>query len=232
MAAARKTAGRAASFTPPGPVRNAARTGLTLRASVAPSRRGGTAVGLARARDLANGRPVSVATLKRMVSYFARHSVDIGKPGWHDDHPRFPSKGVQAWLLWGGDAGHAWALRKLKSKDGRVRRNPVGALGGGTQTYALGRTTIIYSTAPDGHVEVQSVRTPATARGQGSARAAMLALLAETDAAGLAVTLCASPLDKRTHLGKLVAFYQSLGFTLTGRACNMAGDPMMVRRPR
>jgi len=108
-------AARVTAFTPPAPVRNAARTGLEMRAMVAPSRRGGTAVGLARARDLANGRPVSVATLKSMVSFFARHEVDVGKPGWHDDHPRFPSKGLQAWLLWGGDAGLAWALRKLAS---------------------------------------------------------------------------------------------------------------------
>lgn len=105
------------TFIPPAKVRDTARWALEARASVAPSRRGGTAVGLARARDLANGRPVSVATLKRMVSYFARHRVDIGRPGWHDDDPRWPSKGLQAWCLWGGDAGLAWARACLARVD-------------------------------------------------------------------------------------------------------------------
>ena len=41
-----------------------------------------------------------------MVSYFARHEVDKQGEGWGRD-----SKGYQAWLLWGGDAGRAWANR-------------------------------------------------------------------------------------------------------------------------
>ena len=94
------------TFVPPPAVQDAARRGLALRAAQHPSQRGGTAVGLARARDLANGRPVSARTLRRMVSFFARHEVDKQAPGWGVD-----SKGYQAWLLWGGDAGRAWALR-------------------------------------------------------------------------------------------------------------------------
>lgn len=43
-----------------------------------------------------------------MVSFFARHEVDKQGAGWGVD-----SKGYQAWLLWGGDAGRAWALRLL-----------------------------------------------------------------------------------------------------------------------
>ena len=67
------------------------------------SPRGGTAVGIARARDRANGRPVSVSTLRRMFSFFARHEVDKQGEGWGVD-----SKGWQAWLGWGGDAGRDW----------------------------------------------------------------------------------------------------------------------------
>ena len=69
-----------------------------------PSRRGGTSVGIARGRDLANGRAVSWPTILRMRSYFARHDVDRRGRGWGVD-----SKGWQAWLLWGGDAGRDWA---------------------------------------------------------------------------------------------------------------------------
>lgn len=92
------------SFRPPASVAAAARRGLALRASLPPSRRGGTAVGVARANQLASRSAVSRETIGRMVSYFARHSVDRGKPGWGRD-----SKGWQAWLLWGGDAGRRWA---------------------------------------------------------------------------------------------------------------------------
>lgn len=98
----------AESHVPPLRVRQAARRGLALRAEQPPSNRGGTAVGIARARDLANGRPVSVSTLRRMFSFFARHEVDKQGEGWGVD-----SKGFQAWLLWGGDPGRAWARRIL-----------------------------------------------------------------------------------------------------------------------
>lgn len=96
-------------YRPPEPVRAAARRGLELRASQPESNRGGTAVGIARARDLANGRLISISTLRRMVSYFARHAVDKEGEGWGKD-----SKGYQAWLLWGGDAGRDWAERMLR----------------------------------------------------------------------------------------------------------------------
>lgn len=99
---------------PPASVREAARSGLELRASLPPSRRCCTSVGLARARQLANGQPVSDRTLQRMRSYFARHAVDAGGRGWGVD-----SKGWQAWLCWGGDAGRAWVqtLRERNSRD-------------------------------------------------------------------------------------------------------------------
>lgn len=91
-------------FTPPASVRRAAQRGLDLREDQPPSNRAGTPVGLARARDLANGRAVSPRTIARMVSYFARHEVDKQGEGWGTD-----SKGYQAWLLWGGDPGRRWA---------------------------------------------------------------------------------------------------------------------------
>ena len=86
---------------PPQAVRDAAARGLLLRQEHG---RGGTSVGVARARDLSNGRAVSLDTVKRMRSYFARHEVDKQGEGWGKD-----SAGYIAWLLWGGDAGRAWA---------------------------------------------------------------------------------------------------------------------------
>lgn len=93
----------------------------------------------------------------------------------------------------------------------------------------VGDTTISYGVGADGTAEVISVRTPQAKRGGGSARRALEIFLAEADKRGVSVKLQASPLDKKTHLDKLVRFYQSLGFELTGRKINAVGDPEMVR---
>lgn len=96
------------TFIPPKNVALEAELGLELRRHF---RRGGTAVGVARARDLKNRRPLSLRTLQRMVSYFARHEVDKqGKDFYNKDNP---SAGRIAWLLWGGDAGQTWAKQQL-----------------------------------------------------------------------------------------------------------------------
>jgi len=100
-------------FVPPQEVRNNAKRGLELREKHG---RGGTAVGVARARDLSNGKALSLDTLKRMNSYFARHEVDKKGEGWGVD-----SAGYIAWLLWGGDAGRAW--RKELPVNRKTRRN-------------------------------------------------------------------------------------------------------------
>ena len=74
--------------------------------------RGGTAVGVARARDISNRSNLSPDTVARMVSYFARHEVDKQGQGWGEGSEGYPSAGRIAWALWGGDAGRAWAERK------------------------------------------------------------------------------------------------------------------------
>jgi hypothetical protein len=88
---------------------NAAKRGLELRKKHG---RGGTEVGVARARDLSNRKTLSPSTVRRMNSYFARHEVDKQGEGWGED-----SAGYIAWLLWGGDPGRAWAKRKDKELD-------------------------------------------------------------------------------------------------------------------
>lgn len=87
---------------PPSVVQQIARKALEDRAKHG---RGGTEVGVARARDLANGKGISPSTLKRMKSFFARHSVDP-----KDDKT---SAASIAWRLWGGTAGRRWALSQL-----------------------------------------------------------------------------------------------------------------------
>ena len=71
--------------------------------------RGGTAVGVSRARDISNKVNLSDETIGRMVSYFARHAVDKEAQGWSPSEDGYPSAGRIAWALWGGDPGKSWA---------------------------------------------------------------------------------------------------------------------------
>lgn len=105
-------------LTPPATVAAAARRGLELRREF---RRGGTAVGVARARDLANRRTLSVETARRMVAFFERHEIDLDAPSAKPGNPGYPSAGRIAWLLWGGDAGRTWA-RKIVRQQQRLEQ--------------------------------------------------------------------------------------------------------------
>jgi HK97 family phage prohead protease len=78
--------------------------------------RGGTAVGIARARDISNGVNLSLDTVRRMNSYFARHEVDKQGEGFRPDETGYPSNGRIAWALWGGDPGQTWAANILASE--------------------------------------------------------------------------------------------------------------------
>jgi hypothetical protein len=83
--------------------------------------RGGTAVGVARARDISNGKSLSLSTVKRMHSFFARHEVDKKGKGFNRGEPGYPSAGRIAWALWGGDAGFAWS-RQISQRDKNVSK--------------------------------------------------------------------------------------------------------------
>ena len=71
--------------------------------------RGGTAVGIARGRDIANRRNLSDDTVKRMKSFLARHEVDKQGEGFSPGEPGYPSNGRIAWALWGGDPAVGWS---------------------------------------------------------------------------------------------------------------------------
>jgi len=101
-------------FTPPQGVKEAAKRGLEVRATKPASQRGGTPVGIARARDLSGGKEISPDTARRMKAFFDRHEVDKEGSTWSEK-----GKGWQAWQLWGGDAGYAWAKKLVKQMNSR-----------------------------------------------------------------------------------------------------------------
>ena len=104
------------NFTPPQDARVAAQQGLDYRKEYG---RGGTPVGIARARDLANGKQLSPDTMRRMKAFFDRHQKNRNPSDKESDGG--PKNGWIAWLLWGGDAGRRWAEKvvgQMEREDG------------------------------------------------------------------------------------------------------------------
>ena len=66
-------------------------------------KRGGTRVGIIRARQIVNEKKLTPETWKRVKSYLARHQVDKKGQGWSPGEEGFPSAGRIAYALWGGD---------------------------------------------------------------------------------------------------------------------------------
>lgn len=102
----------APSLKPPKAVADEAAKGLKLREQ---HKRGGTNVGVERAKQLSERRELTPEIVKKMRSYFARHEVDKTAPKFDDEAD--PSAGRIAWMLWGGDPGRDWAEKTMKAID-------------------------------------------------------------------------------------------------------------------
>jgi capsid protein len=101
-------------FKPSEALAKEAALGLEWRAEY---NRGGTEVGVARARDLSNRTNLSPETVRRMNSFLARHEVDKQGEGFSPGEDGYPSAGRIAWALWGGDAGQSWARTRVAQMD-------------------------------------------------------------------------------------------------------------------
>jgi HK97 family phage prohead protease len=110
-------------FKPPQGAREEAEKSLAWRREFG---RGGTAVGIARARDLANGVEVSPSTVRRMKAFFDRHQKNKSAPGWSPDEDGFPSNSRIAWAMWGSDAGWSWAKKVVEQMNAADEKNERG----------------------------------------------------------------------------------------------------------
>ena len=93
---------------PPKSVARVACRGLKKRRKY---KRGGTAVGVARGRDLCNRVNVSMRTVKRMSSYFARHRASRAENRRRLADPVSPARIADE--LWGGTPGYHWVKKVL-----------------------------------------------------------------------------------------------------------------------
>lgn len=74
--------------------------------------KGGTAVGWARAHQLAKGESLSKDVVSRMAQ-FNRHRKNSKVDPKYKDEP-WKDNGYIAWLIWGGDEGVDWAIKKME----------------------------------------------------------------------------------------------------------------------
>ena len=94
------------SFTDyPDAVKNNAKRGIDLNKKV--NNKCATEVGKIRAQQLAQGKPISEETIKRMYSYLSRAEE------YYDESDK-EACGTISYLLWGGLAGKRYAAKKLK----------------------------------------------------------------------------------------------------------------------
>lgn len=112
-------------YTPTSAMVNEAQRGLDWRKQY---NRGGTLVGVARARDIVNRKNLPIETVRRMRSFFARHEIDKQAEGFKPGEDGYPSAGRIAWALWGGDAGKTWADRIVESADNEGRNKVTNGL--------------------------------------------------------------------------------------------------------
>ena len=92
----------------PSGVKNNAKKGIELNKKV--NNKCATEVGKIRAQQLAQGKPISKATIKRMFSYLSRAET-------YYDEKDTKACGTISYLLWGGLAGKRWAESKIKEFD-------------------------------------------------------------------------------------------------------------------
>ena len=89
----------------PNSVKNNAKRGIELNEKV--NNKCATNTGKIRAQQLAQGKPISVSTIKRMYSYLSR-AEEYYNPS------DTKACGTISYLLWGGKSAKNWSLSKLK----------------------------------------------------------------------------------------------------------------------
>jgi len=106
-------------FEPSEKIKDNASKGLELRKEAPKSRKGGLTAsqaskygigsGVQRAVTLINDKYISPKTIKRMYSFFSRHSVYKN----NHDHQN-PNRSYISWLIWGGDEAYTWSSKLVE----------------------------------------------------------------------------------------------------------------------
>ena len=106
------------SLSVPASVKAEAQRGLDWRKEFG---RGGIGPGQQTARMLISNT-MTIARVRKMRAFLARHEVDKQGEGFKPGQPGFPSAGRIAWALWGGDAGVSWSNKVMRQVEARERK--------------------------------------------------------------------------------------------------------------
>ena len=102
-------------FKVPSGARGNARKVLDWKKKYGNDVKGMTAVGWARARQLASQSEIPLSTVKRMAA-FNRHRKNAAVAPEYKDEP-WKDRGYVAWLGWGGTSGIDWAIKISEAND-------------------------------------------------------------------------------------------------------------------
>ena len=97
-------------YRPNKAMRDNAKRALEFRKTLPPSKKFGTPVGLARARDIANNVALSKSTILRMRSFLARHRKNFELYKGKSEK----GSGYWSYMLWGGEEAIAWTNDKIR----------------------------------------------------------------------------------------------------------------------
>jgi HK97 family phage portal protein len=103
----------------PAAVKSEAKRGLEWRQEFG---RGGIGPGQTTARMLV-GNAMTIARVRKMRAFLARHEVDKQGEGFKPGQAGFPSAGRIAWALWGGDAGVSWSNKVMRQVEARESKD-------------------------------------------------------------------------------------------------------------
>ena len=103
----------------PAAVKAEAKRGLEWRQEFG---RGGIGPGQTTARMLV-GNAMTIARVRKMRAFLARHEVDKQGEGFKPGQTGFPSAGRIAWALWGGDAGVSWSNKVMRQVEARESKD-------------------------------------------------------------------------------------------------------------
>lgn len=96
-------------FYPTNAMQEEAKRGLAWREEFG---RGGTSVGINRAKQIVSGKLIPEKDILEMYAFFSRHEVDKKAEGFSPGEKGYPSNGRIAWSLWGGDPGFEWSKKE------------------------------------------------------------------------------------------------------------------------
>lgn len=183
---------------------------------------GGTEVGWARANQLAKGEKLSRDVVSRMAQ-FNRHRKNSKVSAEFKDTP-WKDRGYIAWLIWGGDEGVDWAMKKMeeiKAEETSEKLNVKNSTKLFEQFvlegYILGELETQFNIELDlydngDYLELTRIVVPKSEQGKGVGSDVMQRIVDYADHVGKKIYLTPSKDFGASSVSRLESFYKGFNF--------------------